>query len=74
MPVTNHETRRAAALEQAQRDDADLRARAVTAPVQRPTSGSVDTATTAPGQDAAKSERARVAEFHSRPAPKALAR
>jgi len=70
MPSTTHESRRAAAMEQAARDDAFLRGRAMTNPHQRPTSGAVDTATTAPAQSDAKSERARLAKFHSRPAPK----
>ncbi len=67
---TDYETRRAAALEQAERDTAILRQRAISDPTQRPAGGAVDTVTTAPAQDAARAERQRLAEHYSRPAPK----
>ncbi len=67
---TDYETRRAAALEQAERDTAILRQRAINDPVQRPAGGAVDVAASAPGQAAAQAERKRLADWHSAPAPK----
>ena len=64
---TDHELRRAA-LEQAQRDDAETRARAIHDPVRRPASGPLDNRAVAPGA-AAEAERRRLAEHFSRPAP-----
>ena len=68
--ISPHEDIAMTAHEQAIADDQALRARAVADPHRRPNGGAVDTATTAPGQDAARAERQRLAEFHSRPAPK----